>query len=274
MKILLFSDVHAGTSSDSTNHPGNIRLASTESLQTLEKNIAVWNTQTFDVAIQMGDILRQTKNDEINIQNIKNALSTFRTLQQPLIHILGNHEIRATSKESLHEFFTEAKLNDTFFGSQKTTDYKILWLETELNEEEQCFISDHQLQWLTTELQENIPTVIFSHYSIIPLNSQANFYFEKHPEAMHYQNYLQLVKVIESSNVVACFSAHCHWFSYKNQAGVHFITVPGFSENITAMNYPENNPGVYSTLEINDNKLLFKSFSKEFAFVNVELELE
>lgn len=272
MKILLFSDVHVGTSSESTTNPGHIRLASTQAAKTLDAAISNWNSKNLDVVFQMGDILRETHDKTIDEKNIEIATSLFSQINVTVIHVVGNHDMRAFSKQRLLELFEKYNLNSSFFGSTLIENYQLLWLESEMDESEKGYISDEQLSWLSTQLHSDIPTIIFSHYSIIEPDFKSNFLFKDYPVGGYYKNSQEILELIANKNVVACFNAHSHWFAYKKQANIHFITIPAFSENIAAMDYPENNPGVYSVLEVTDNKLLFKSFSKEFAFVNVELE--
>lgn len=50
------------------------------------------------------------------------------------------------------------------------------------------------------------------------------------------------------------------------------LTVPAFSENIAGEDYPENNPGIYSILEVNEGRFILRNYSRKYVFDNVELD--
>jgi len=270
MRILLIGDIHAGKSSDSTSHPGIIRQANTEALEKFKSLLPYFQSQDFDLIVNMGDMLRDVYDKELDSDNIRHTLRLLNKIEKPTIHILGNHELQALSFKDICQLYNEESVEPKFYGSQKFEDFQLVWLDFERDEKKHIYLSIERLKWLDKILSADLQTIIFSHYSLVPINSKGNFYFEEEPGAMHYANSDQIMEVIREKKVQLSVNAHVHMLSHQVQNNIHFISNPSFTENIAAANHPGNNPGVYSELVLSDKGYIFSSYSDQFCFAKIE----
>lgn len=270
MKILLFSDVHVGIDKDIGVRGGLTRMALYKAAETFTQLIPTFNALNADLIFNLGDLFYEDQDETKNNHRLDIGLSLLERIK-PLPHIImGNHELRGFSVDHFKTALTKHSLSTELYGKQIIGDVQIVWLDLQMQKESVAILPNKTLEWLKT-LDAKIPTVILSHYPIVKNDNKGTYYFEKHPEAMNYNNNKEILAILQTKKIIACLAAHCHWFSYTKQVGTHFITIPAFSENIAASAYIDNNPGAYSILEIKDQNIIFKSYAGGFPFVNLEL---
>ncbi len=98
-KILIINDLHFGKSRKSTSRSGIIRQANTQSEETFKSLIPYFNNKEYDLVIQMGDIIRDTYEKSLDIDNASRAIKAVNSITHPKFHILGNHDIEPLSRE-------------------------------------------------------------------------------------------------------------------------------------------------------------------------------
>ena len=268
-KILIVSDLHFGKSRESTTNPGLVRQANTQAKDTFGSMVPKFKTIDPDLMVNMGDILRDTYIEEIDTQNMTQAISLVESVDATTIHLLGNHELRAFKYSDASKIYDSVIKEHDFFGVMDLGNFQILWLDLELDEDNLAYLSDARLEWLK-EVDEQKPTILFSHYSIEPLDAKGSFYFENEPEGMYYKNFSAIKNVLSSLNIKLCINAHVHLLTHQQIGEKHHISNPAFSENIAADKYPENNPGIYSILEFDEDQFIFTSYSGEFCFAKIQ----
>lgn len=273
MKLLIITDIHNGKSREYRG-TGVYRQANTQAMDRLRETIPLLAKQDFDLLIQLGDLISDEMVEDVDRANMRAVLSELHQLPFPKIHIPGNHDY-AIPREILLEEYAEAGFEDQFIGIQEVGGKQLVWLDFEFDENSKAYLPHLSLEWLEKEVDPELETIVFSHYSIAPLNAAGSFYFDEatggRPKDMRYTNSDQILEILGRKNVIACVNGHAHWSSYKHLSGIHFFGAPSFSENLAGQKYPENNHGLYSVLEIENDKLTFKSFSGEFAFSSLEL---
>ena len=270
-KILILSDIHLGKSRNSTTHSEVIRQANSQAEKTLESLLPKFNEIAPDLVVHMGDALRDTYDTKVDSANMGKTLSLLKTIAAPTIHLLGNHELQAFSLSELDKIYTEYLGEKTnFFGSLDLGPLQLLWLDLELDENNAAFISDEKMKWIEKTLRKTKPTLVFSHYSLLPIDPKGSFYFEKEPTGMHYKNSEKIRALFEKAPTKLFINAHVHLLTHQEIQGKHFISNPAFSENIAAEKFPENNPGVYSILEIDETEFIFTSYSGTFCFAKIQ----
>ncbi len=270
-KILIISDIHLGTSRNSTTHAEVVRQANTQAEATLTALIPKFTELAPDLVVHMGDALRDTYDKTIDTKNLIKTLSLLQKIPTPTLHLLGNHELKAFSPKEIDSIYANTlKEEPTFFGTTTLGPHTILWLDLELDENDGAFLSTEKIQWLKEALQREKPTIILSHYSLIPIDSKGSFYFENEPEGMYYKNAHIIRELFANSSANLFLNAHVHLLTHQEITGTHYISNPAFSENIAAENFSENNPGIYSILEINETAFTFTSYSGTFCFAKIQ----
>ncbi|MBP7740935.1 metallophosphoesterase [Candidatus Woesebacteria bacterium] len=272
-KILILSDLHFGESRESTTISGIIRQANTQAKETFQSIIPKLKEIKPNLLVHMGDALRDTYKKDIDSKNLSEAISLVESVGVPTIHLLGNHELNAFEYGEIENIYDTAIQKHEFFGFMDLDEFQIVWLDLEIDENNLAYISEKRLQWLMNLSLNKKPTILFSHYSLASIDSSGSFYFENNPQGMYYKNFNEVKDILTSLNIKLFINAHVHLLTHQKIDTQHFISNPAFSENITAEKYPENNPGIYSVLEIDDNNFVFTSYSGSFCFAKIQGEL-
>lgn len=272
-KILIVSDLHFGESRESTTNPGMVRQANSQAKETFQSLIPNFQDINPNVLVHMGDALRDTYIKDIDTKNLSDAINSVESVGVPTIHLIGNHELSAFELGEIENIYDSAIQKHEFFGLMDLGEIQIVWLDLELDENNLAFISEKRLQWLKNISLNKKPTILFSHYSLEPIDSKGSFYFENEPQGMYYKNFKEVKNILNLLNIKLFINAHVHLLTHQQIDEQHFISNPSFSENITAEKYIENNPGIYSVLEIDESSFVFTSYSGNFCFAKIQGEL-
>lgn len=272
-KMLILNDLHFGESRDSTSNPGVIRQANSQAKETFTALIPHLTAISPDVVLHLGDALRDTYKKEIDTQNTKEAVELVTSLGFTTIHTLGNHELRAFSLDEITSLYHSVVSDVAFYGILPLGEIQLVWLDLALDKNNAPYLPQERLEWLKNDVPKDVPTLIFSHYSLVPIDPAGSFYFANQPEGMYYQNHQEITKALNALNVSLCVNAHVHLLSYQEVDGVHYISSPAFTENIAAEKFPQNNPAVYSVLEVGDTSFVFTSYSGSFCFAKIQGKL-
>lgn len=270
MKILILADIHTGTSRDSTTHSGIIRQANTLAFEKLAKLVPVLKQKNFDLVVNLGDNLRDTHDKIVDRVNLSKTISVIKNIGSETINLLGNHELRSFSKPELTEIYSQAGVKPEFFGQKIISGAQFIWLDIDLKQDRLVYLSQNQLDWLKQALNPELPTVILSHHSLVPISSTGNFYFNQKPAEMSFENSAEILEILTGKKVFLAINCHTHMLTNQIRNGINFNSVLAFSENIAASNYPENNPAIYSILDLEGEKFSLSSYSDEFCFAKIQ----
>lgn len=269
MKIGIIGDIHNGTSTASTTHQGIRRLESGMALTALKETVDLMNTLDLDVVIQMGDVIRDTFEKEVDKHNFHDVLGELSRLKCPLINVLGNHDVLALDRSELSALMLVNGMSDKFVGTEEMGGVQLTWLDLSINEMGESWVTNEGLE-LLRKLDAKKPALVFSHYSIPQFDPANNFYTNLNPAWMSFVNGLEVQGILSQKWLFACVAAHAHWGAMQVNSGIPYLINPAFSENIMAPKQEGLNPGAYSILELTESKRTFKSFSGEWAFLNLE----
>ena len=272
-KILIFGDIHLGVPRESTTNPGIVRQANSSAGEVFKSLIPRFKEINPDLVVHMGDAIRDTGTKELDEKLLNEATTLIGDLNLPTINLLGNHELWAFSKDEINEVRQDLKHETKFFGLKDMGLFQIMWLDFEVDTNKLAYISEERLNWIKNVVVEDKPLIVFSHYSTVPLDGSGSFYFENKPQEIHFAYFEKIRNAFASLPAKIFINAHTHFVSYKQIEGKYFISNPAFSENIAAEKYQDNNPGVYSILEIDENKFVFSSYSGKFCFAKIEGEI-
>lgn len=264
-KFLIIADIHAG------NFDNGVRQNNTESLNTLKDVLKHLEDYPFDRVIQMGDLIRQLEGEGQNITNYEKGLHILEQFPCPVTHLLGNHDIWGISPESFLEIYKERNLNP-FFGVEKYNNFQIVWLDMSASPSKPGTLPEERIDWLKNKIIfKDTPTIIFSHYALLPQDADGNYYFGGSPGLTAFTNGPRVWESLRGLPVHAIVSAHMHWGAYSRVDKTHMITVPAFVENMVSSNSDEN-PGVYSILEVNyPEKFVLKSYFGSICISRIQI---
>ncbi len=246
MKLLFISDIHAG------NQGKNLRLASGTAIEKLESLLPILEKEKSDFIFQTGDTVKETNPDLYSkIQDLLNQIGP------KVINIPGNHDIQANILQPIS------------YGEVLFENFQLIWLGLDLDKEKNIgTLPQNQLAWLEKELDKSKQTILISHYGIFPPEQKGSRYFDN-PNSMYYFNSKEILLALKDKNIILNISSHLHWTGIIENS-FRQISMPSFSENTLGGDF---NPGIYSTLETIDSKLVFKSWSDGSCIFDYEFNL-
>jgi len=264
-RLLLIGDIHSGL----TDSPP--RQANTQALSALDNLVDHLQDYPFSLLVQMGDMIRETENKSTNTALYSQCLNVLCRLPFSAIHLLGNHDLYGISRDNLHQIFQQYGLNP-FYGVREYNDFQVLWLDLVAPPDGSGTLPEATIAWLENTVYPDTPTFIFSHYGIMPQNSEGNFYFHGARRLTALANNREVWQALSGLPVQAVISAHMHWGSYSKVGNTHLITIPAFIENAASPD-SDNCPGIYSVLEITDpHRFTLKSYFGSNCLLNIEAD--
>ncbi len=270
-RILILNDIHSGTSRESSTHPGEVRQANNEALAKLEEYIPKFNAEKYDLAINLGDAIRD-ENDRIkDIELLNASLQIFANISTDKVYIPGNHEYKTLNEGEILKCMENVGIHNDLRGNIILGSHNIVWIDSLIGQKDLASVSQDTLDWLDQKIEVNSNVVLFSHYSLVPIDGRDNFYFNDDYNYMSYTNYRTVLKILERCRQAITINAHTHMATSKQIGSINSISCLAFSENITAMQHKDANPGIYSTLEITQDQMIFRSYSGKYAILSIEL---
>jgi hypothetical protein len=275
MKIAIINDVHVGKA---LMHHGQIRASSHLIENHLESILQqIIEIHSPDIFINLGDLIR-SEEKETDLKNYSRLLSYLKRTQKPVIHLLGNHELKKMTPNELEQIWIKQNFHQKIFGSKEIGGFSLLWIALALdaNDPSICYLPEDQLTWLTSELaQTTLPTLIFSHCPLDNHDLTGNFFYEakdnRSPKALFLKNQEAVRKIISSSpHVQAVFQAHLHDFHVKRIGRVPYITCPAMGDHLCGPNAYDKIPEIYTILSIDKTHLVAKAYSSKYSFTGYE----
>lgn len=275
MKLAVVNDIHVGKSLE---HNGRVRASShlvEDMLPIFLKEIMEQHSP--DALINLGDLIRSEERN-IDLQKYSRLINNFEGLDVPVIHLLGNHELKKMSLEEIENIWHEQGFNQKSYGSNEIGDFTLIWLGMELdsNDHRTRFLPADQMNWLKDQLKQiNRPTVIFTHCAIDDHDVNGNFFYEasdnRSKKALFLENQQEIRKIISSGkSVIAVIQAHLHYFHTKKIDGIPYITCPAMGDNICGPTIKDNVPEIYTIFSFEKNRIVAKAFSGKYCFAGYE----
>lgn len=275
MKIAIINDVHAGKP---LMHGEKARSSSREVMDTFESFLhELSERHQPDLFINMGDLIR-SEAEEIDLERYHRLMESYKSLQQPVIHLLGNHEIKQVNSETIESVWKQHGFDQGSYGHRTFDHVDIIWLGIGKNEGEdgKLFLPEEQLKWLEQTLEKSTrPLLLFTHCAIDDHNVNGNFFYEyydgRKKGSLFLENQHHIRELIHArSNVVGVFQAHLHYFHSKVLEGIPYITCPAMNDNICGPEVTNNHPEIYTIVSLGDDQLIAKAYSREYCFAGFE----
>lgn len=276
MKLVVVNDIHVGKCLE---HDDRVRASShlvEEILSGFLREIVQQHSP--DALINLGDLIRSEERGA-DLQKYRRLIANFDQIKSPVIHMLGNHELKKMLLEDIESAWNEQGLSQKSYGSKDIDDFTLIWLGLELdsNDHRIRFLPSDQLNWLRKQLRQvnRRPTVILTHCAIDDHDVNGNFFYEasdnRSKKALFLENQEEIRKIISSSkSVIAVIQAHLHYFHTKKIDGIPYITCPAMGDNICGPNVRDNVPEIYTVFSFEENRIMAKAFSGKYCFAGYE----
>lgn len=252
MKFAIINDIHIG---DYRPHKGIYRKATPHAEKLLKSFVQKMN-KSFkpDFVVQGGDMIEDT-NLRVDRKNYKKGLVMLSKLKCPVHHLVGNHELKYLSIKFLKNALGYKKLHFSF----DSKNFRFIFLFTKrFYPSKEIKLDTSQLKWLKKKVNTDKKIIIFSHYSLVPVDTRGNFWFSTRPDLTFIKNHREFLKIIAGKNVKLVFNGHLHWNKKKVLNGTYYITVQSLVENTSGkVEGPPAN--AFTLVNLKDN----------FAFVKV-----
>src|SRR3989338_3498015 len=152
-------------------------------------------------------------------------------LKCPVYHLVGNHELKYLSIKFLKNALGYKKLYFSFDNQN----FRFIFLFTKrFYPSKEIKLDTSQLKWLKKKVNTDKKMVIFSHYSLVPVDTRGNFWFSTRPDLTFIKNLPEFLRIIAGKNVKLVFNGHLHWNKKKILKGVHYLTVQSLVENTSS----------------------------------------
>lgn len=278
MKIAIVNDVHAGKP---LMYGDVIRSYSNIVLDTFEeflKNIV--SIHRPDILVNLGDLIR-SENKNLDISRYRSMMKCFKSIELPIVHLLGNHEIKTLNPAEVKEMWDEFGFDQNDYGYRTLAGYKIIWLglSEDKNSAQKYFLPAEQINWLEEALvQSTQPVIIFLHTPVDDHNVCGNFFYEaldkRRKHLLFMNNQAEIRKLIQvRNNIIAVFQAHLHYFHIQILNEIPFITCPAMADNLCGAYALTHTPDIYTIVDLHEKHLSVKAYSKEFCFAGYEQTL-
>lgn len=180
-----------------------------------------------DFVVQGGDLI-EDEDRTTDIQNYKKGLAILSKLRCPVYHLVGNHELRNLTVSDMKNLLGYRHL----YFSVDRNDFRLIFLLTKPGRpEEKIRLDSKQLTWFKKQVETDKKIILFSHHSLIPLNTRGNFWFSENPQATYIQNHKEFLNTIKGKNIRFALNGHLHWNRKRVEHGIPFITIQSLVEN-------------------------------------------
>ncbi len=252
-RICLLADVHIAPTDQ------NPRQANSLAESKLKATLAHLGSHEFDLLIQLGDLITETHEEQINIRNYTNGLRLFKQLPGPFLSVVGNHDLWGIPKEDISQIHSGLGLN-TLRGVKEFPYFQIVWLDLVARRGAVGAVPEESVELLRRVIYPDTPTIIFSHYPLGPQDIRGNPYFQNNPALATVANGEAIWKAIRHlPSIRAVVSGHTHQQSHRLLGRTHLFTLPAFIENPDP-GLERRVPGIYSVLQVTPDSLNLSSF--------------
>ncbi len=184
-----------------------------------------------DFTVHLGDVIEGTnEKDFVGIAGIKLVRDELEKIGVPAWFVLGNHDVRAVTKQQ----FKETLLIDSLNRVIDVGDYRFIILDGDFKPTGEDtfpkhgytrgYLPDKVLQWLEPKLQTNKQVVVLMHFAAWPSQLIGT-------KRGIIGNAEKLRAMMEKYNVLAIFNGHIEKKKYANVNGTQFFSFTGTKES-------------------------------------------
>lgn len=195
-----------------------------------------------DIVIEGGDMIESSTTHKLSSKEsrFREINEAFLKIQARKEYVLGNHDLRALSKEQFRRF-AGMEDNHKYFD---LNGWRFVIMDTNFDEKGQdmgptfyagSYVSENETKWLEEAINTEKPTIIFSHHPFLPL------------EKKNLINADEVISVLEKrENVIMTVSGHDPSFYFNEQNGTAYLVVDNIAN--------EDSVGSFATFETEYNK--------------------
>lgn len=230
MKILVFSDAHFG---DDINYDiiGGLKYVNAFGSQfpSIIKKLKS-EFKKYDLVVNLGDsIFNKSKKDDPIIY--KEFLRFFKDVKTPMIHLLGNHDLRFISRKQLNDFLKQEK---SYYSKDSVGIHHIVLSARSHHMGFHPHLSKTQIEWLKRDLRKTkLPTVVYTHFLLDEQSIKENYYFNTFKKNMVLIEERKEVRDIleKSKKVLLVVNGHTHFYHQQIIKGIIYLNAPSITEN-------------------------------------------
>lgn len=271
LKLGIITDTHVHPSrinkeNKNSDSPRYLKAQYTTPLRNFVRDMGVFQPE---FVVHVGDVIEGTNEENVTgMQGLVLAKNELDVLQKPIHWILGNHDLRAVTKEQFLEKLEQKELNYAF----DVGDYRFVFLDGnkdvaleelladeiadaqkiegeedaekngEVEEGEGETDNDHNLggsipqdeiQWLKEQLSTDKRTFVFCHY---PLFDRAIMSADGYPKKS-VPNAKEMQEIFDEYRVDGVFAGHVEARMYFQEKRTHYYVMTGTKKSET---YPES----------------------------------
>ena len=179
-----------------------------------------------DFVVHLGDVIEGTNDtDIVGMAGIKLVRDELEKIGVPVCFVLGNHDVRAVTKEQFKKTLSINSLNKVI----DLGDYRFIVLDGDFKPTgedtfpkhgyTQGYLLDKVLQWLEPKLQTNKQVIILMHFAAWPPQLISDKGMVGNAE--------RLRAMMKKYNVLAIFNGHIEKKKYANIDGTQFFSFTG-----------------------------------------------
>lgn len=240
-KVGFITDIHARTQKKYA------YTLSTQLSNTLNYFVSKMNNDFKpDFSVQCGDLIDGTnRRGEKSIQDLNDTIEILSKLNNPLLNVLGNHDLRGLAQK---QWLDLLKIDNAYYTIEKE-DLTIMVLNgndtADIEDDSLYDISEKQFLWIEENLSKNYSRkLVFVHYPIVTKH------MEPGDKTLPLEDRERLKELFSKNNVLAVFSGHIEKLELNEEDGVKYFVIPGIerSENKTIQWYDS-----FAEITVKDN---------------------
>jgi len=267
-KLLIFADLHYEPAENDEFYTGVKRKLTQYSKSIMETLIKKINQIKPDVAINLGDLIQNLHNHDIDICNFKYICNVMKKIEVPYYVVTGNHDLLSMSRKEVDEIL--GYKNSTF--SVNINGYHLVILGLDATVETPSTngkivkprkISEKDLEWLKDDIKTNkLPSIVFLHYGIAEDDLKGNWWFEHNIEGGLLQNRNELKTILKTDkNLLAVFSGHQHWTKTIIEDNIPYYILGSLTEDSNFTGVPD---AVWFEVDLKDKEITITEHQLDF----------
>lgn len=248
-RIAIVADIHHGA--DKFTKKGSAALPLMEEFRRFVADAAP------DAVVDLGDRISDVDRDT-DLRLETEIAEAFRPIEQPVLHICGNHDRNWLSVAENEEILGQGL-------GHRTIDLDgwriVLWCADTLVRSDGFKLYEGDFVWLAATIRTaDRPLAIMSHVPVSGHAQVSNYYFERSPQFSTYPTASRVRDTLRAARVpIVWLSGHVHWNTVTMIDGMPHLTVQSLTETFTT--HPEP-AGTWGLLEL-DERISWEAFGRD-----------
>ncbi len=256
MRIAIITDLHFGP----PKRWGGVtrKLGPDAPRLTTDFVAAVNDVHRPDAVFVLGDVIEDRDHD-LDRAAFEEAASILADVDAPVHWVYGNHDTANLSLDELDEITGSPAPRSSFDlgGWHLVRLHAMSWFGREDGQLKlKSWVTDEDREWLAADLAAtDLPTAVFTHFSLADQDLTGNAWFEKYPDAGLQNDRSDVRRLLaEGGGVRLVVNGHLHWNNHWHEDGIDYLTVQSLVENVSPD--PEEDPlpsGAWALLDLADD---------------------